>query len=113
MLYNKTKTLLIQFPCGAGGDFSIPASVTSIGNYTFSYCVLNSITIPASVMSIGDQSVFYVHELALSIFFRKCACRVGLLGFACMKSAISLIRQPNYLLYHWSNRFSYRLCVVD
>ena len=32
VLYDKAKTLLIQFPCGKTGGFTIPASVTSIGN---------------------------------------------------------------------------------
>ena len=47
------KTLLI-YPAGKNGGFSVPSSVTNIGNYAFSGCSgLSSVTVPDSVMSIG------------------------------------------------------------
>jgi hypothetical protein len=54
VLYNKDKTSLIQYPAGkTDTTFTIPDSVTSIGN-AFYYCTkLTSIIIPNSVTSIG------------------------------------------------------------
>jgi len=48
ILYNKDKTLLIQYPGGKTGAFTIPNSVTDIGRYSaFKGCTsLTSINIP-------------------------------------------------------------------
>ena len=56
VLYNKNLTEIIQYPAGKPGTtFSIPNSVTTIGDSAFSGChSLTSVTIPNSVTSIGD-----------------------------------------------------------
>lgn len=57
ILYNKAKTNILFVPKAITNKVTIPDSVTSIGNYTFSDCsLLTSITIPDSVTSIGDYA---------------------------------------------------------
>ena len=64
VLFNKDQTTLIQYPGGKQGAYTIPNSVTSIGEYAFRYCSsLTSITIPNSVTSIGEYAFRYCSSL--------------------------------------------------
>jgi uncharacterized repeat protein (TIGR03803 family) len=80
VLFDKSQTTLIQYPGSIAGSYTIPNSVTSIGDYAFYGCTsltsvtigtnvtsmgffafgwctnLTSVTIPASVTSIGESA---------------------------------------------------------
>ena len=66
VLYNKNKTELIQYPIGnERTSFTIPDSVTTIGDGAFHDCdSLTSVTIPDSVTTIGSDAFAYCFGLA-------------------------------------------------
>jgi hypothetical protein len=54
VLFNKNASTLIRYPVGKSAtSYTIPAGVTSIGEYAFYLNALTSITIPEGVTSIG------------------------------------------------------------
>jgi ubiquitin len=86
VLFNKEKTLLYTYPAGKTGDnYTIPNSVTNIGDYAFLGCTsLTSITIPNSVTSIGKQA-FYGCTSLTSITIGKGVTNIGDYAFyACI-----------------------------
>ncbi|MGH7972013.1 MAG: leucine-rich repeat protein, partial [Limisphaerales bacterium] len=105
VLYDKAKTLLIQYPSGLPGTFSIPGTVlniddgafgdafgltgvvipdavTNIGFEAFYSCIhLSSVTMGASVTSIQQAAFFYCPALQ-SITFPSRLTSLGLESFA-------------------------------
>lgn len=60
VLFNKDKTVLIQYPVGnKRAEYVIPATVDSIGAASFEVCEnLTSVIIPASVIKIGEIAFY-------------------------------------------------------
>ena len=65
VLFNKSQTTLVAYPGGKAGSYTIPSSVTSIGDGAFEGCTnLTSITIPDSVTGIGFCAFMWCTKLA-------------------------------------------------
>jgi hypothetical protein len=65
VLFNKTQTTLVQYPAGiAATSYTIPNSVTSIGEGAFEYGArLTNVSIPNGVTSIGDYAFWACNSL--------------------------------------------------
>lgn len=61
-LFNADATGLVWFPMGKEGDYTLPATITSIDDYAFTGCKITSLILPDELADIG-QSAFYGCEL--------------------------------------------------
>jgi hypothetical protein len=65
VLFNKSQTAIIGYPANRPGTaYTIPVSVTSIGDFAFYGSGLTSVSIPSSVTSIGDSAFYLCTKLA-------------------------------------------------
>jgi len=78
VLFNRSGTLLMQYPGGLVGSYAIPNGVTSIANYyPFEYCAgLTRVTIPNTVTNIGTNGFIFCSGLT-NVFFQGNAPSVG------------------------------------
>jgi len=82
ILYNKGKTKIILVPQRTTGDFTIPNSVTTIGNYAFYCCTgLGSVTIPNTVTTIGNRAFSSCISLT-SVTIPNSVTTIGVEAFA-------------------------------
>ena len=93
VLFDKNQTTLIQCP-GSIGNYTIPNSVTSIGDWAF-YCCgnLTNVIIPNSVQSIG-QEAFYSCGIA-NIIIPDSVTSIGDWAFSSCYSASSVMIGAN------------------
>ena len=96
-LYSKDGKTLIQYAIGkTNASFSIPNSVTSIGEYAFYKCSsLKSVTIPDSVTNIGNGAFYYCTKLT-SIKYRGTEEQWGSISKANAKIPSSCVITYNY-----------------
>ena len=74
VLFSKDKKTLITYPGGGATTYTIPDSVTSIGNYAFWDCSsLTSVEIPDSVTSIGEDAFSGCNSLKTIFCYKNSA----------------------------------------
>jgi hypothetical protein len=68
VLFSKEPAMLVQYPCGRTGSYTIPDDVTEIADGAFVVCGgLSALTIPASMRKIGD--IVFICRNLTDIYF--------------------------------------------
>ena len=96
ILFNKNRTVIFAYPAGKQEKtYTIPTSVTSIGDSAFSGCSnLTSITIPPSVTSIGDVAFSGCSSLT-SITIPPSVTSIGEWAFSWCSNLTSITIPPS------------------
>ncbi|MDE5881791.1 MAG: leucine-rich repeat domain-containing protein [Muribaculaceae bacterium] len=89
-IYNNDKTAILFVPLSFKGDYTIPDSVTEIGDIAFSYCLgLTSISIPNSVTKIGYHAFLNCKGLT-SLMIPSSVTEIGSKAFTYCNKVTSL-----------------------
>ena len=104
VLFNKEKTILIQYPAGKQGAYTIPDGVTDFGQ-AFYYCSgLTSLTIPEGITSIESTAFVYCTAMT-SISIPNSVTSIGESAFAA--SGLETISIPEGVTSLGENVFYY------
>lgn len=64
VLFSKYKKVLITYPCGKEGSYTVPSTVTTIKGHAFDSCSkLTGVNIPLNVTEIGDYAFYNCYNL--------------------------------------------------
>jgi hypothetical protein len=77
VLFDKNQTVLLEYPAGVSGAYTLPGSVASIGSWAFEYCAnVTKLTIPEGVTNVGDAA-FYGCTGLTNVYFQGNAPDAG------------------------------------
>ncbi len=106
VLYDKALTTLIQYPGGRTAQAVIPASVTTIGSYSFTSAgSLYSLTIPTSVVTIESSAFANCYNL-ISINIPSSVTTIGQSAFESCRS-LAYVTIPSSVTNIGFDAFSY------
>jgi len=57
VLFDKAQKTLVEFPCGLGGNYVVPSSVTNIALGAIGSSAITGVSIPSSVINIGGYAL--------------------------------------------------------
>ena len=105
VLFNQSQTALIEYPAGKAGSYTVPQSVTNIGNSAFSVCLgLTSVTLGTNVITLSDNA-FSVCPALTNVAIGTNVTSLGNYAFyAC--SSLTAVTIPNKVASVGGNAFA-------
>ena len=98
VLFNQDQTVLIRYPGGKAGSYTISNSVANIGDEAFAVCSsLTNVTIPNSVTNIGDEAFGACNSLTSIMVDTNNPSYSSVAGILFDKSQTALIEYPGGL----------------
>ena len=116
VLFDKSMTTIVQFPPAKSGVYTIPSSVTKVGDYSFYTCnLLTNITLPDQLTTIGNVAFGACTGLT-NLVVPNSVSSIGIYAFfACNK--LTNINIPNSIValgsYAFLNCTALSAFVVD
>jgi hypothetical protein len=90
VLYNKAGTLLIEYPGGVPGGFTVPDGVQDLGSQAFESCPITSVAIAAGVTNIESLSFFDCPDLS-SVAMTDGLDAIGVAAFELCSALTNLV----------------------
>ena len=100
ILYNKDKTKLVKFPVGKSAtDFTIPETVTVIGDQAFAYCknLTGKIKFPSNIQTIESEAFYECSELTGPLEFPESLTTIGNRAFMWCYNITGTLTLPSNL----------------
>jgi BspA type Leucine rich repeat region (6 copies) len=70
VLFNKSQTMLIQYPAGKAGSYAIPSGVTDIGSDAFAWCAnLTAVYFLGNAPSGGSDSSLFAFDNIAAVYY--------------------------------------------
>ena len=100
ILYDKDKTKLVKFPVGKSAtDFTIPETVTVIGDQAFAYCknLTGKIKFPSNLQTIESEAFYECSELTGPLEFPESLTTIGNRAFMWCYNITGTLTLPSNL----------------
>jgi hypothetical protein len=90
VLFNKNQTILLEWPHGRPGSYTVPNSVTNIVPYAFEYSIpLTDVTMDVNLANVGYGAFFACSNLTALYFKGDAPAGSGAFGFARPTTAVA------------------------
>jgi len=107
ILFNGSRSVLLQYPEGIAGGYTVPGSVTSIGDEAFYNCAgLTVVTLPNSLTNIGNMAFYGCASLTAGVVIGDNVIHLGDDAFGICSSLKSIVL-GNGLIAIGTNEFLY------
>jgi hypothetical protein len=98
VLFNKSRSMLIQCPAGITGSYAVPAGVTIIESSAFRYCkMLTGVTLPEGVQEIRGTGFFGCFDL-VTVSIPNSLTTIGFAAFMACGSLTNVVLSANVSL---------------